>query len=518
MRISIKIICTLALLLLSGTAARAQYEQTWLRTRAGFWGVAIDMDSHGNVYTTGASLNLPENGYRHDIYTIKYAPDGTQLWLREYNHNNGIQDDDPNWLRVDSQDNVLVLGTTHTNATGKVAVLLKYDPTGVLLWERVDGGLDYGASMDLDGLDNIYITGRTFGENWDFGVAKYDPDGSLLWSRTRSWGPGPDQPRSIAVDGAGNVAVVGRNYSAQIAMVAYDTNGNELWSDFLDDPNPAQSYAANHAVFDADGNLLVAGIKGQVGLVNMLLLKYAPDGTQLFERLYAVGSANRLRVDAAGNTIMTGQSWTTNDMLTIKVDAQGDPLWTAVHATPGSGLGRDLRILSDNGIVVAGSEASNLRWVLVKYDADGVEEWSHTAGPGGFSNYPRMMAVDANENIAVTGGSPIATAYFLAPAATSADLATSTIPSPALDVSPNPFRPRTEITYAVPRAGNVKLEIYDLAGRLAATLVDTQRPAGRYSARWSGRTASGASVASGVYLLRLSTGGDVRTKKITLVR
>ncbi len=113
----------------------------------------------------------------------------------------------------------------------------------------------------------------------------------------------------------------------------------------------------------------------------------------------------------------------------MKVDAQGDPLWTAVHATPGSGLGRDLRILSDNGIVVAGSEASNLRWVLVKYDADGVEEWSLTAGPGGFSNYPRMMAVDANENIAVTGGSPIATAYFLAPAATSADLVIASLAS-----------------------------------------------------------------------------------------
>jgi hypothetical protein len=481
------------------------------------------MDSHGNIYSTGASLNLPENGYQHDIYTIKYAPDGTQLWLREYNNNDDFttQDDDPNWLRVDNQDNVLVLGSTQTNATGIVAVLLKYDPSGVLLWERVDAGLDYGGSMALDGLDNIYITGRTFGENWDFRVAKYDPEGNWLWSRQRSWGPGPDEPRSIAVDAAGNVAVVGKNYSSQIAMVVYDTDGNELWSDFLDDPDPAQSYAPNAAAFDAEGNLLIAGIKGQVGLVHMLLLKYAPDGTQLFERLYEVGSAHRLRVDAAGNVVVTGQSWTTYDMLTMKVDPQGDPLWTSVHETPGAGVGRDLRILSDGGVVVAGSEASNLRWALVKYDANGNEEWSLTTDPGGFNNYPHMMAVDANDNIAMTGASPIATARFT-PART------TQVPANDPDLArtaaylraayPNPFNPRTVLSFRLGGPAAVTLAIYDSAGRHVKTLLQEQLIAGDHAATWNGADESGRRAPTGIYFARLDAGGESMSRKLVMLK
>jgi len=64
MRTSIIVTCVLALLLLSGTAVRAQYEQAWFNTHSGYWGVAVDMDSDGNVYTTGARLNLPENGFQ----------------------------------------------------------------------------------------------------------------------------------------------------------------------------------------------------------------------------------------------------------------------------------------------------------------------------------------------------------------------------------------------------------------------------------------------------------------------
>jgi len=423
---------------------------------------------------------------------------------------------------VDSQDNVLVLGSTHTNTVGIVAVLLKYDPTGVLLWESIAAGLDYGGSMALDGLDNIYITGRTFGENWDFRVAKYDSKGNWLWSRQRSWGPGPDEPRSIAVDAAGNVAVVGKNYSSQIAIVVYDTDGNELWSDFLDDPDHAQSYAPNAATFDTEGNLIIAGLKGQVGLVHMLLLKYAPDGTKLFERLYEVGSAHRLLTDAAGNVIVTGQSWTTYDMLTMKVDPQGDPIWISVHERPGAGLGRDLRILSDGGIVVAGSDASNMRWSLVKYDADGVEEWSLTTDPGGFNNYPHMMAVDANDNIALTGSAPITTVLFTATPTATQVPAGDPVPAQAAAylraAYPNPFNPAITISYEIRQPGNVGIRVFDTKGMLIRTIVDGYRSAGGFDVVWNGRDDLGKATGSGVYFVRMTADNYAISSKVTLIR
>ena len=527
MRISIIITCMLALLLLSGTAVRAQYEQSWLRTYRGYWGVAVDMDSQGNVYTTGRGLDFAVDNWDRDIYTIKYAPDGTQLWVRQYTNDDDawLQHDDPNWIRVDSQDNVLVLGSTHTMAASREAVLLKYDPTGVLLWERLHGGPgttpDEGGFMELDGLDNIYICGRTFGnQNWDFFTAKYDPDGNPLWSRTRSFGL-PDVPVSLAVDGAGNVAVVGKNYSTQIAAVVYDTDGNELWSDFLDDPNPAQGYGPVHAIFDAEGNLLLTGYKGEVGLVNMLLVKYAPGGSLLFERLYAEGSSYRMRVDAAGNAIMTGQSWSTYDMITIKVDAQGNELWTAVHEWIGQSSGRDLCVLSDNGIVVAGTD-HNEDWVLVKYDSDGIEEWNLSvdvpANTG--TNYPRMMAVDVNENIAVTGGAAIATALFN-PSGNPTAIGDPVL-APTADylraAYPNPFNPRTVLSFRLERPMAVTLAIYDPAGRHVKTILREHMIEGEHAANWDGADESGRTMPSGVYFARLDAGGKSMSRKLIMLK
>jgi len=70
---------------------------------------------------------------------------------------------------------------------------------------------------------------------------------------------------------------------------------------------------------------------------------------------------------------------------------------------------------------------------------------------------------------------------------------------------PNPFNPATTIGYAVGRKGHVKLDIYSIDGRHVRTLVDSDLPAGEYTATWQGRDGSGRPVASGTYLYRLTT-------------
>jgi hypothetical protein len=83
---------------------------------------------------------------------------------------------------------------------------------------------------------------------------------------------------------------------------------------------------------------------------------------------------------------------------------------------------------------------------------------------------------------------------------------------------PNPFNPRTTFTYFLTAPGHVRLAIYDLEGRLVATVVDDSGPPGRGSAVWNGRDDRGEAVASGVYVARLEAGGSVDTRKITLTR
>jgi hypothetical protein len=84
--------------------------------------------------------------------------------------------------------------------------------------------------------------------------------------------------------------------------------------------------------------------------------------------------------------------------------------------------------------------------------------------------------------------------------------------------TPNPFNPATTIRYALPRDVDVNLRIFDLRGRLVRTLVDGVQPAGEHTVLWDGRTAAGATAASGVYLYRLRAGDEVRQRRMTLVR
>ncbi len=88
----------------------------------------------------------------------------------------------------------------------------------------------------------------------------------------------------------------------------------------------------------------------------------------------------------------------------------------------------------------------------------------------------------------------------------------------ALTVSPNPFNPRTEIAFALGRADRLKIDIFDLAGRLVTRLLDEPRPAGRVVVTWDGTDAQGHAVASGLYVARASGGGASATAKLALVR
>ena len=83
---------------------------------------------------------------------------------------------------------------------------------------------------------------------------------------------------------------------------------------------------------------------------------------------------------------------------------------------------------------------------------------------------------------------------------------------------PNPFNPETTISYDVSRAGTVRLLIYALNGQQIRTLVNEERPAGRYSTMWDGRDDAGRGVASGVYLCRLESHDHSVVRKMVLVK
>jgi len=78
---------------------------------------------------------------------------------------------------------------------------------------------------------------------------------------------------------------------------------------------------------------------------------------------------------------------------------------------------------------------------------------------------------------------------------------------------PNPFNPMTTITFNLPVASHVTLEIYNVIGQNVATVVDGLHDAGSHSYEWGG-----SALSSGVYFYRLDAEDYTATKKMILLK
>ena len=83
---------------------------------------------------------------------------------------------------------------------------------------------------------------------------------------------------------------------------------------------------------------------------------------------------------------------------------------------------------------------------------------------------------------------------------------------------PNPFNPRTSIRFTAPTDGSLRLRIYDVKGRVVATLHDGPVKTGTRVFFWDGKDQSGQPVASGVYFYRAEGFGRSEVHKMALLR
>jgi hypothetical protein len=144
--------------------------------------------------------------------------------------------------------------------------------------------------------------------------------------------------------------------------------------------------------------------------------------------------------------------------------------------------------------------AANYGWALLP---DGGNGWDAYSAEGYMP--PRLVVAYGYQ----------AYAPEAAPGATEVALAAETPPERVelLGTWPNPFSHTATIGYRLPTAGPVRLEVFDVRGRLVATLAEGTREAGGYEARFE---ASG--LAPGLYVVRLTAGGSVLSGRMTLVR
>jgi uncharacterized delta-60 repeat protein len=330
---------------------------------------AIAVDSCGNVYVTGYSWN----GTNDDYATIRYYPDGETAWVR------------------------------------------RYDGPG--------NGDDETYAIAVYGCDNIYVTGRSWGNgtNFDYATLKYDSSGNEIWVR-RYNGPGNgwDEARAIAVDDFGNVCVTGFSGGGvtndDFATIKYYPNGDTDWARRYNGTGNSEDDAYAITV-DHSGNVYVTGDRlGGVTGYDYLTVKYATNGNELWVRSYNGSEnegdfANAIAVDGSGNVYVTGWSYDSTsdyDYATIKYYPDGDSAWVRKYNGPGDGedVAGFIALDDSNNVYVTGSSwnGTDYDYATIKYDTSGNELWEKRYdGPTNNHDISWGMAVDGAGNVYVTG-------------------------------------------------------------------------------------------------------------------
>lgn len=130
----------------------------------------------------------------------------------------------------------------------------------------------------------------------------------------------------------------------------------------------------------------------------------------------------------------------------------------------------------------------------------------------------KAIDVSGNEAVAVTSVSVPHDQGDLKKHSILADESSSSESYARFQNHPNPFNPETSISYTIPEASHVTLEIYNISGERIATLINEQSDSGYHSVNWDSKDDLGRSVAGGIYFCKIQVGSYHKTIRMLLLK
>ncbi len=205
----------------------------------------------------------------------------------------------------------------------------------------------------------------------------------------------------------------------------------------------------------------------------------------------------------------------------LRIDADGN--WGGVEFSVDAGLSpariRGLRLMD-------ATSSEQLEWA-VQPDGAHAMLFAATPGPRPARSYRVEVLLERTQSsttgtifltdvkVGTSTGAPAQASLFH----TALLVTAASVSAPALlGARPNPSAGQTDIAFMLPVDARVRLNVYDVSGRLVRKLIDGPMPAGVQSARWDGTDGRGRKARSGVYFTKLEVGTTVRSERFLLLR
>ncbi|MBL0358033.1 MAG: fibronectin type III domain-containing protein [Chitinophagaceae bacterium] len=376
-----------AVMLLISQMSIAQVTVSWFNFPGG---VAVARDAVNNVYTANWDYNAGG-----DITLTKRDASGNIIWEVPYNNTDFTSHEVATWVATDNAGNILVSGTIrsgYSNPVNAASILMKYNPSGTLLWRVVYESSFDGSSTRkclVDASNNIYVLGLGTGPAGQVTkVKKFNSSGITVWNYFDNGG---GAPVNFKFTPDNNIVLVKRGITGIINSYSkIDLNGNLIWN-----TAGITSISGGDASGDAFGNTyIVNGSPSE-------LKKLSPAGAVIWTRPNTNVNGNKVEVGTDNNPVVGGYPGAGYGVVIMKYDANGNLLWQNLDAD-GPSLSllalAPMRLDGSNAVYIAGSTMSSMG--VCKVNSDGTSAWSATTSSG----YPVWFEFGTDNSIYVVGG------------------------------------------------------------------------------------------------------------------
>jgi hypothetical protein len=395
------------------------------------YGRSIAVDTNGNTYVTGMftgtisfdSISLTSSG--NDIYVAKLSASGVWLWAKKAG---GTGTDDGIAINVDSAGNAYLtgafnsatatFGTISITRTGTSAYndmfIAKIDTNGNWIWATKMGGTntDTGIAITTDSNQNVYVGGSfrntvtiatsptattlTCQGFSDVFVAKLNSAGAWLWAK-RAGGMSYESCNAISVDANGNVYLAG-GYNSDTCIFGTITMTNST----------SETYDVYVAKLDTNGNWIWVKDGGGIGSDTAYGIKYLTDG-----HIVITGNIGSDASFGSSNLDCEG----TYDVFVAALDNNGNWIWASKGGGAGTDIGWSLDSISNQEIWVIGEFCDTVTFgnytltgnsatvtdiFLAKIDGNGVWQSAKKVGGTG-TDAGADVALDPLGNVYVIG-------------------------------------------------------------------------------------------------------------------